>query len=76
MMMDGESASCEEESEVLVSVMEKTTKLSCLVIDLLPGVDILFGMDAIRAVGGMKIDGRGRAVFAATSERSLLDGRL
>jgi hypothetical protein len=66
-MMNGERVNCGASSVVSVRVSGKECVLDCLVADILPGFQMLLGMDAIAAVGGVKIGGSGLVTFNETA---------
>jgi ribonuclease HI len=64
MMMNGDVMACESSCRVLVLVGGHEFSLDCLVTELLPGFDMLLGMDAVAIIGGVRIGGDGSVTFA------------
>ena len=58
-MMNGESATCRGSIVGDIVVSGASVAVDCLVSDVVPGFDLLLGMDVIRALGGCVIDDAG-----------------
>lgn len=61
-MMNGDVAVCETSRFVQMVVNERQISLDCLVSRLVPGYDMLLGMDAINQLGGVYVSDGGRSV--------------
>lgn len=61
-MMNGDVVTCERSFNCEVFVNGRIVRLGCLVSDILHGVDMLLGMDAISLLGGVSIAAGGRVV--------------
>jgi hypothetical protein len=72
-MMNGDTEKCALSSEVIVNVKGRRVKLNCLVVDVLPGYQILLGMDAVTALGGVRIFGNGRVEIAENDSCALAE---
>lgn len=57
-MMNGDVVSCFKTLICTVSIAGKTIELNCLVSEIIPGYDVLLGMDAITAMGGVTVTER------------------
>ena len=62
-MMNGAEQPCEQIFGVNMEMQGAKISLNCLVSRILPGVDVLIGVDAVHALGGVKIDGEGRVAM-------------
>jgi len=62
-MMDGTRTVCNGACTIDFLVDGRSVTLSCLVEDILPGYDMLLGVDAVRLLGGVFIDARGGVNF-------------
>lgn len=62
MMMNGESVKCAGCYDCELTVEGCKLRLNCLVADVLPGYDVILGMDAIKIMGGVWIGGDGSQV--------------
>mgnify|MGYP003536646398 FL=1 len=63
MMMNGDVISCAGSCRILVVVGGRELSLNCLVTNLLPGYDMLLGMDVISLLGGVTISDDGSVSF-------------
>jgi ribonuclease HI len=70
-MMNGESVLCSLSCVVLVVICGVEIKLDCLVAQVLPEYDMLLGMDAVSAMGGVTIEGNGKIWFKKDRDISL-----
>jgi hypothetical protein len=61
-MMDGSSVQCTRGAIVRVVVDGEVVEIDCLVVDTVPGYDVLLGMDTIRQLGGVQISADGGGV--------------
>lgn len=61
--MNGSVTQCADSVDVTVTVQGKELKLNCLVSNLLPGYDMLLGMDAVPQLGGVYISDEGGVTF-------------
>ena len=61
-MMNGRQAVCRAASQLKVACHGRRFNLSCLVADVVPGFDLLMGMDAIRKLGGVQVSRDGTRV--------------
>jgi hypothetical protein len=62
-MMNGDGISVQHSRSVCIGVNGKVITLVCFVLDILPGFDMLLGMDAINLLGGVSIQGNGQIEF-------------
>jgi predicted aspartyl protease len=67
-MMDGSTVACVLSCGVDAVVDGTTVSLDCLVVDVLPGYQILLGMDAVKALGGVRVSGSGAVAFGASTQ--------
>jgi transposase InsO family protein/ribonuclease HI len=68
-MMNGEQIQCNASCVALVGTEEREVRLGCLVVSILPGVDMLLGMDGIVAFGGVTISETGKVEFNSKKEQ-------
>lgn len=61
-MMNGKTTDACWEYDCCIQVLGRVVTLSCFVCDILPGYDLLLGMDAVSALGGVSISGDRRTV--------------
>jgi hypothetical protein len=61
-MMNGSTAECLQAVTVVMEVSGISVELDCLVVDTVPGFDMLLGIDAINKLGGVKICSDGERV--------------
>jgi len=66
-MMNGDTTMCAHVCKIAISVHGSDLTLSCLVANLLPGYDMLLGMDAVRQLGGAHISADGDCIFGGTT---------
>ncbi len=62
-MMNGDVSRCSRQAQVEIELKGLRLPLNCLVSNVLPGVDVLLGMDAISCAGGAKFDRTGKVEF-------------
>jgi hypothetical protein len=74
-MMNGDGISVQHSRSVCIGVNGKVITLVCFVLDILPGFDMLLGMDAINLLGGVSIQGNGQIEFP-TSFGCVSEARL
>jgi ribonuclease HI len=72
-MMNGEHTKSYGTSSVHVSIGGESIVLSCLVTDILKEYDMLLGMDAITALGGVLIDREGVPEFGCSASEHVLE---
>ena len=58
-MMNGTVSTCDHAASVNIEICGTVVGLNCLVADIVPGFDILLGMDAVAALGGVQISQNG-----------------
>lgn len=63
-MMNGDVVRCNDSVDVKVEIGNQSVWLNCLIADVLPGYDMLIGMDAISQLGGVHVTSDGKAQFA------------
>jgi hypothetical protein len=66
-MMNGLEEVCSKSCKLEVVVEREVVQLDCLVAKILPGYQILLGMDMVRAMNGVTIRGDGSAMFVKSS---------
>jgi hypothetical protein len=81
-MMNGLVAQCNRAVEVDMDVEGKNVMLDCLTANIVPGFDLLLGMDAVERLGGIQVSRDGRNVkflggeyFAAMSMGISIDDK-
>ena len=62
-MMNGDTSKCTERVDIDISMNGTSLQLDCLVSPIIPGVDMLIGMDAISRFGGLKVTREGEVVL-------------
>ena len=81
-MMNGIQVDCVSSCKLKVTVGHKLVELDCLVMDMLPGYDMLMGMDAMKSLGGVRISEKGEVYLnedmclTAASEDELKNGGI
>lgn len=66
-MMNGESVDSDGEMSCEMTVDSAVFRLNCLVTGVMPGFDVLLGMDAVQALGGMSVSADGKRVKFSNS---------
>ena len=67
-MMDGSLSKCTKSCWSQIEVSSKTIVVDCLVMDILPKIDMLLGMDAIELLGGVVIKSPNDVEFVTKSK--------
>jgi ribonuclease HI len=68
-MMNGELSECQFAVVLNVVVHGMTVVLDCLVADVVPGYDLLLGMDGVKELGGVEVCGNGSRVTFLKEKR-------
>jgi hypothetical protein len=62
-MMNGDTVKCISSCQIMLALNGVKLKLDCLVAEVLPGYQMLLGMDAVAAMGGVRISGDSKVIF-------------
>ena len=68
-MMNGDVAQCSDSVDVEIRVGSESLILNCLVMNMLPGFDMLLGMDVVSQLGGVHVRADGDVCFGPMSRQ-------